>query len=224
MEEYYKAYEKRYSQVYKTDSIWESNIPTREVIDVIKKYNIKKDSKILDLGCGEGRDARYLLDNGYNVVAFDYSISAINKCNELSNNKYIDNFKQFDLIVDDCEEMYDFIYSIAVIHMFVLDIHRKKFYDFIYKHLKNGGKCLIIAMGDGESEYSTDISNAFDNSYRVNINNNKKIMVANTSCRIKNMKNMIKEIEDNNFKIISSEIVSDLPNFSFCECFVVEKL
>ena len=49
-------------------------------------------------------------------------------------------------------------------------------------------------------------------------------MVANTSCRIKNMKNMIKEIEDNKFKIISSEIVSDLPNFSFCECFVVEKV
>lgn len=90
--------------------------------------------------------------------------------------------------------------------------------------MRNGGKCLIIAMGDGESEYSTDISNAFDNSYRVNINNNKKIMVANTSCRIKNMKNMIKEIEDNNFKIISSEIVSDLSNFSFCECFVVEKV
>ena len=224
MEEYYKAYEKRYSQVYKTDSIWESNIPTKEVIDVIKKYNIKKDSKILDLGCGEGRDARYLLDNGYDVMAFDYSRSAINKCNELSNNKYINNFKQFDLIVDGCEEMYDFIYSIAVIHMFVLDIHRKKFYDFIYKHLKNDGKCLIIVMGDGKSEYSTDISNAFDNSYRVNINNNKKIMVANTSCRIKNMKNMIKEIEDNKFKIISSEIVSDLPNFSFCECFVVEKV
>ena len=91
MEEYYKAYEKRYSQVYKTDSIWESNIPTKEVIDVIKKYNIKKDSKILDLGCGEGRDARYLLDNGYDVMAFDYSRSAINKCNELSNNKYINN-------------------------------------------------------------------------------------------------------------------------------------
>ena len=99
-EDYYKAYEKRYSQVHQTGQLWEMHKYSREVIDTINEYNITKDDKILDLGCGEGRDAIYLLDNGYNVLAVDYSTSAIQKCNELTENKYKNNFKQFDLITD----------------------------------------------------------------------------------------------------------------------------
>lgn len=76
-EDYYKAYEKRYSQVHQTGQLWEMHKSSREVIDTINEYNITKDDKILDLGCGEGRDAIYLLDNGYNVLAVDYSTSAI---------------------------------------------------------------------------------------------------------------------------------------------------
>ena len=92
-EDYYKAYEKRYSQVHQTGQLWEMHKYSREVIDTINEYNITKDDKILDLGCGEGRDAIYLLDNGYNVLAVDYSTSAIQKCNELTENKYKNNFK-----------------------------------------------------------------------------------------------------------------------------------
>ena len=172
-EDYYKAYEKRYSQVHQTGQLWEMHKYSREVIDTINEYNITKDDKILDLGCGEGRDAIYLLDNGYNVLAVDYSTSAIQKCNELTENKYKNNFKQFDLITDNIDEKFDFIYSIAVIHMFVNEKHRQKFYQFIYNHLKENGKALVIAMGDGKKEYSSDVNNAFLNSERININNNK---------------------------------------------------
>ena len=34
------------------------------------------------------------------------------------------------------DEKYDFIYSIAVIHMFVIEDHRNKFYKFIYGYKK----------------------------------------------------------------------------------------
>ena len=177
-EDYYKAYEKRYSQVHQTGQLWEMHKYSREVIDTINEYNITKDDKILDLGCGEGRDAIYLLDNGYNVLAVDYSTSAIQKCNELTENKYKNNFKQFDLITDNIDEKFDFIYSIAVIHMFVNEKHRQKFYQFIYNHLKENGKALVIAMGDGKKEYSSDVNNAFLNSERININNNKNTIDA----------------------------------------------
>ena len=36
---------------------------------------VNKNDNILDLGCGEGRDSIYLLDNGYDVLAVDYSIN-----------------------------------------------------------------------------------------------------------------------------------------------------
>ena len=221
-EDYYKAYEKRYSQVHQTGQLWEIHKSSREVIDTINEYNITKDDKILDLGCGEGRDAIYLLDNGYNVLAVDYSTSAIQKCNELTENKYKNSFKQFDLITDNIDEKFDFIYSIAVIHMFVNEKHRQKFYQFIYNHLKENGKALVIAMGDGKKEYSSDVNNAFLNSERININNNKKVLVANTSCKIKNMAGMIKEIKKGNLRIIKNEIVNDLPGFAECESFILE--
>lgn len=96
--DYYKAYDKRYRQTYENNSLWEISERTKEVIDTLKKYKIAKNSNILELGCGEGRDAIYLLDNGYNVLGVDYSFAVIDKCNELTNYKYVNNFKQLDLI------------------------------------------------------------------------------------------------------------------------------
>jgi len=75
-----------------------SKQPTPEVLTFLNKYHHQKEDLILDLGCGEGRDAIYLLDNNYKVLALDYSINAINKCNELSNNKYKSSFMQHDII------------------------------------------------------------------------------------------------------------------------------
>ena len=174
--DYYKAYDKRYRQTYENNSLWEIQERTKEIIDTLKKYKITKKSNILELGCGEGRDAIYLLDNGYNVLGVDYSFAVIDKCNELTNYKYVNNFKQLDLIENSLNEKFDFIYSVAVIHMFVLDEHRNKFYNFIYDHLKDNGIALIISMGDGILEINSDLEKAFDDTKRVNINTNKEIM------------------------------------------------
>lgn len=192
--DYYKAYDKRYRQTYENNSLWEISERTKEVIDTLKKYKITKNSNILELGCGEGRDAIYLLDNGYKVLGVDYSFAVIDKCNELTNYKYVNNFKQLDLIENSLNEKFDFIYSVAVIHMFVLDEHRNKFYNFIYDHLKDNGIALIISMGDGTLEINSDLEKAFDDTKRVNINTNKEIMVASTSCRVKKIDEMKKEI------------------------------
>ena len=221
--DYYKAYDKRYRQTYENNSLWEISERTKEVIDTLKKYKITKNSNILELGCGEGRDAIYLLDNGYNVLGVDYSFAVIDKCNELTNYKYVNNFKQLDLIENSLNEKFDFIYSVAVIHMFVLDEHRNKFYNFIYDHLKDNGIALIISMGDGVLEINSDLEKAFDDTKRVNINTNKEIMVASTSCRVKKMDEMKKEIQLNNLEILEEKIIDDVPSFNKCMLFIVKK-
>lgn len=221
--DYYKAYDKRYRQTYENNSLWEISERTKEVIDTLKKYKITKNSNILELGCGEGRDAIYLLDNGYNVLGVDYSFTVIDKCNELTNYKYVNNFKQLDLIENSLNEKFDFIYSVAVIHMFVLDEHRNKFYNFIYDHLKDNGIALIISMGDGTLEINSDLEKAFDDTKRVNINTNKEIMVASTSCRVKKIDEMKKEIQLNNLKILEEKIIDDVPSFNKCMLFIVKK-
>ena len=221
--DYYKAYDKRYRQTYENNSLWEIPEGTKEVIDTLKKYKITKNSDILELGCGEGRDVIYLLDNGYNVLGVDYSFTVIDKCNELTNYKYVNNFKQLDLIENSLNEKFDFIYSVAVIHMFVLDEHRNKFYNFIYDHLKDNGIALIISMGDGTLEINSDLEKAFDDTKRVNINTNKEIMVASTSCRVKKIDEMKKEIQLNNLEILEEKIIDDVPSFNKCMLFIVKK-
>ena len=127
-DEYYKAYEKRYQQVYKHNYLWSSKEPTPDVIEAILKEKIASNAKILELGCGEGRDAIFLLNKNYDVLAVDYSNTVIEKCKELANYNYNDRFKQFDIINDTLNDKFDFIYSIEVIHMFVNKEYRNKFY------------------------------------------------------------------------------------------------
>ena len=221
--DYYKAYDKRYRQTYENNSLWETSERTKEVLDTLKTYKITKKSNILELGCGEGRDTIYLLDNGYNVLGVDYSFAVIDKCNELTDYKYVNNFKQLDLIENSLNEKFDFIYSVAVIHMFALDEHRNKFYNFIYDHLKDNGIALIISMGDGVLEINSDLEKAFDDTKRVNINTSKEIIVASTSCRVKKIDEMKKEIQLNNLEILEEKIIDDVPSFNKCMLFIVMK-
>jgi len=58
--------------------------------------------------------------------------------------------------------LFDFIYSVAVIHMLVLDEDRNAFYQFIRSHLRQDGIALICTMGDGNVEMQSDIGKAFE--------------------------------------------------------------
>ena len=49
MNKYYKAYEKRYKQMYELKELWEVSDKTPEVVNTILKYNINKNDKILEL-------------------------------------------------------------------------------------------------------------------------------------------------------------------------------
>lgn len=219
--EYYKAYEKRYKQVYEKNMLWSCKDRTLEVHEVIIDRKISKEDKILEIGCGEGRDAIYLLDNGYNVLAVDYSNSVIDKCKFLSNNKYNNKFKQFDLIKDDMDEKFKFIYSIAVLHMFVLDEHRDKFFSFIKEHLEEEGLAFICILGDGDKEYSSNIEDAFNDTDRKILNNDKMIKVATTSCRIVSWDTLEREIYKNNLKVVKKWISDKVPEFNPAMCLII---
>ena len=53
---------------------------------------------LLEVSYGEGRQ--------YNLLAVDYSKTVINKCNKLTNNEYINNFRQSDIIKDKLNNKY----------------------------------------------------------------------------------------------------------------------
>ena len=90
--------------------------------------------------------------------------------------------------------------------MFVLDEDRNKYYKYIYNHLNENGYALILTMGDGINETSSDITKAFDNIKRTHQESNQEIIVATTSCRIVNFDTLSKEIKENKFNIVESGI------------------
>ncbi len=220
-EDYYAAYDLRYLFVHQKNMLWNSKKNTIDILKIMNEFKISKDSKILDLGCGEGRDAFYLLDKGYDVTCFDYSKNAINMCNKLSNNKYIDKFRVFDIMKDETLEKFSFIYSVSVLHMFVLDYHRDKFLKFIYEHLDDSGLSLIIVMGDGNTNYKSNINDAFKNQNRVL--ENELVIVPNTSCRIVPWDFFLEEIRKNKLVVVKKYISKDVPDFSECMCVLLKK-
>ena len=130
MDKYYEAYDKRYKQVHDKGLAWSIDTNTKIVEDIIRKYNLGNES-MLEIGCGEGRDARYLLDRGYNVLATDISQEAIDYCKKNDTN-HKDNYKVLNILEGNLPNKYGFIYSVACLHMLVLDEDRDKFYRGIY--------------------------------------------------------------------------------------------
>ncbi|MBR4178252.1 MAG: class I SAM-dependent methyltransferase [Bacilli bacterium] len=200
MKKYYEAYDKRYKQVHNKGLVWSTNNNTKIVEDIIVKYNLK-DTNLLEIGCGEGRDARYLLNINYNVLATDISKEAIKYCIN-QDQKHKNNYKVLDVTKDKLDNTFGFIFSVACLHMLVLKEDRNKFYQFIYNHLNENGYSLILTMGDGIKECESDISKAFNNIKRTHQESNKELNVATTSCKIVNFDTLFKELKNNNFEII----------------------
>ena len=219
---YYNAYDERYKKVHEKKLSWTVDENSKIVEKTIDKYNISKYSIILEIGCGEGRDARYLLNKGYNVSATDVSKEAIRCCKE-HDKEHSTNYSVLDVLDNSDNQEYDFIYSIACIHMLVPDEDRTKYYDFIYNHLKKDGLALILSMGDGKIESKSNISDAYNEVKRVHTETKEEMLLPATSCRIVNMDNFIKEAKSSNLKILESGVTSIIPEFNDIMYIVVKK-
>lgn len=208
---YYEAYEERYKTAHARGVSWENDIGTPIVTETLEKYRIAQDSRLLEIGCGEGRDARVVLNGGYDLTATDVSREAIAYC-QMRTPHYEKRFRVLDCLSGELDERYDFIYAVAVVHMLVLDEDRERFYRFIRSHLQEGGLALICTMGDGEMERQSDIGTAFTLQERNH--ESGKMMVAGTSCRMVSWATFEKEIANSGLMLIEKGMTSAVPSFN----------
>ncbi|MCI8826809.1 MAG: class I SAM-dependent methyltransferase [Lachnospiraceae bacterium] len=220
MKKYYEAYDERYKTVHLKGVSWSSEKSSPIVLDIIKKYKINASSTILEIGCGEGRDSKTVLESGYNLFATDISKEAIEYCKNIMP-LYKAHFGILDCLNDKHQNKYDFIYSVAVIHMLVLEEDRNLFFRFINEHLTKDGIALICTMGDGMTEMQSDINDAFKLYEREH--KSGKIVVAGTSCRMVSFETFESEIKSNNLIVIEKGITSALPDFNSLMFAVVRK-
>lgn len=212
MRKYYEAYDDRYRQVHKENLHWFDKNPSGIVIEMMKKYAVSSDGKILEIGCGEGRDARLLLDLGYDVLATDVSPAAISYCQELDP-EHGERYAQLDCLKGKLQNRFDFIFAVAVVHMLVLQEDRDRFYGFFREHLSDDGVGLICSMGDGVMERSSDISNAFDTQERVHEQSGKTLHLASTSYRAVSFDTFREEIRRSGLEILEMGLTDIQPDY-----------
>lgn len=217
-EKYYKAYEKRYTQVHSKNLSWASSNNSPIVFETLKKYFGDKSPGILDVGCGEGRDILFLLHKGYNVKGVDISKEAINFCRSKADEAEQYRFQTLDVCTQKLDEIFDYIYSVATLHMLVEDEDRIKYLSFIFEHLSTDGYGLILSMGDGEREMCSNIETAFENQKRIHQETGIELEIAATSCRTVSFETFEKELRNVGFTIVDKGITSidtDFPEIMF---------
>lgn len=210
--EYYEAYDDRYRQIHQQGLQWFSESPSAIVGETIRSFSISPQSKILEIGCGEGRDACFLLKQGFDLLATDVSQEAIAFCRERFSD-FAEHFQVLDCISGECGGKFCFIYAVAVLHMLVADQDRKAFYHFIRAHLTPDGIALICTMGDGSFELQSDIRTAFEIQERIHGQTGKPVQIAGTSCRVVSFDTFHRELKENGFAIVEEGNTSVAPDF-----------
>lgn len=97
--------------------------------------------RALDVGSGEGADARWLADQGWTVVAVDISQVALDRAAELDSRETID-WRRADLTVD---EVPGAPFDLVALHYFPVDIAREDVIAKLVGALAPGGTLLVVA-------------------------------------------------------------------------------
>lgn len=134
-------YEDRYRRVYDAGArFWEAPIPTEELADFIKQHNFSKGIKVIEFGCGEGRDSIFLAKSGFNVTAVDIAPSAIKRAKERVKEERV----EVDFLVNDVTALkgisdgnYDLGINIACLQMFPEYEDRRRHFSEVFRVLKS---------------------------------------------------------------------------------------
>ena len=92
---------------------------------VLKKIKVKKkyDKKMIDIGCGNGRDSFFFSKYNLKVLGIDISKKAIEANSKFSNNAL--QFLQFDIEKNTTSKKFDFIYSRFFLHAISINAEDK---------------------------------------------------------------------------------------------------
>ena len=122
--------------------------PNKLCYEIMQRKPPIKPYKVLDIGCGEGKDAVFFAKNGYDVTAFDISETGIQKAKNLA---YIHDVKVefFKADIKDFRALtnYDIIFSSGVFHYLPLDL-RQRLIDNLKEHTTiNGLNVINVFVG-----------------------------------------------------------------------------
>jgi len=116
----YPSYDKTvtvYEEAYQTpEYIWGTE-PGSACYQVLRLMPPNGRVKLLDIGCGEGKDAVFFARNGYDVTAFDITDAGIEKTRRLAEKTGVQlNVFKADILDFRLDSHFDVLYSSGVLH------------------------------------------------------------------------------------------------------------
>ena len=128
-----------YEKWYEGDVYYWGTEPADFCDELISLCPPSCEKKVLDIGCGEGKDAVYMASKGYNVTAFDLTENGIRKTIRLAKengveiNAYVDDINTFET-----DEQFDIVYSTGTIQ-YLFDENKKPFFEKISRITRKNG-------------------------------------------------------------------------------------
>lgn len=128
-----------YDRRYNTQEYYWGLTPNRICYDIMKLLPPVRSYRVLDIGCGEGKDAVFFAKCGYAVTAFDISEQGIEKAKRLAEHNRVD-LKLFkaDLFDYRPDTEYDIIFSSGVLH-FIPQAQRRELCESLKAHTADTG-------------------------------------------------------------------------------------
>lgn len=106
-------YDKRYDQ---KGYYWGVS-PSHVCFDILKTMPPTRHIRVMDVGCGEGRNAVFFALNGYDVTAFDLSHVGVEKTRELAKKAAVEiEVFESDINTFRFTESFDIIFSTGALH------------------------------------------------------------------------------------------------------------
>ncbi|MTI89036.1 MAG: class I SAM-dependent methyltransferase [Balneolaceae bacterium] len=131
-------YEKQYKE-----SPYVCGPPFADFVEFFENYE-KSRANVLDLGCGQGRDALFIARMGHRVFGVDISKTGISQMLDEANKENIDVHGEVaDIVTYEPSGEYDVVIIDRVLHMLEEDNDRQNVLDKASDVTKSGGFILI---------------------------------------------------------------------------------
>jgi len=136
---------KQYDQKYRGESFYWTTRPSYTCIEVLRRMPPERPLKLLDIGCGEGRNAVFFARNGYQVHAFDISEKGVEKTKRSAERAGVrvevfrGDLNQFRL-----REPFDILFSTGTLHSLHPAVRNELFDN--YKTFTAGGGLNVFSV------------------------------------------------------------------------------
>lgn len=101
--------------------------------------------RLIDLGCGEGRNAVYFAQNGFDVIGVDISLPGLEKTQKYAGEAGVRvEAVQADIINFRLEDTYDVVFSTGTLHYLPADVRIERFQDYKEHTVPDGINALNV--------------------------------------------------------------------------------